>query len=360
MKKVGILTYHSSDNYGSVLQAYALRKYLSGFCDAEVINYRKPEVKALYRIFKPMNSKFNIITNFYNVLYYRWLQKKKKAYETFRQKFLNLSEKEIDSKKELDVFVDKYDALICGSDQVWNFDILDFDNSYLLDFRDFNGKKIAYAASMGPKKKSRERVEEFKALFEDFDGISVREETAAEVVSEVLGTTIKNVVDPVLLLSKEDWIDLIKEGEIKERNDDYVFCYFPGGVSKSLEEFSCNLAKEMNCKRILVVPEWRNLFRTGEKMYDCTPIEFVSMIKNAKAVCTDSFHGTAFSVIMDTPLYVQMGGENGDARILNILKMANRESCIINRSENDGETPSRESLEKEIDYSKGFLSEMFK
>lgn len=355
MKKVGILTYHSSDNYGSVLQAYALCKYLSGFYDAEIIDYRKSEVKNLYKIFKPMNSKFNIITNFYNALYYKRLKKQKRVFEEFRQNFLNLAKPEINTKEELDKFIKGYEALVCGSDQVWNFDILDFDTSYLLDFPEFQGKKIAYAASMGPKKKSKEQVAEYKALFEDFDKISVREDSAKEVLSEVLEKTASTVIDPVFLVSKEEWEELIEKADIQGKKDEYVFCYFPGGVSKSLEKFSQDLAKKMNCKRVLVVAEWRNIFRPGKKMYDCSPLEFVSMIKNAKAVCTSSFHGTAFSVIMDTPLYVEMGGEKDDARILNILRMANKTGCIINRKEDYKEASQEETLEEVIDYSKKFL-----
>ncbi len=359
MKKVGILTYHSSDNYGSVLQAYALKKYLSGFCNAEIVNYRKNEVKALYKIFKPMNSKFNIVTNLYNALYYKRIKNQKKAFEAFRQKNLNISDQEINSKDDLDKFVNKYDALVCGSDQVWNFDILDFDTSYLLDFPEFKGKKFAYAASMGPKRKSHESIAEFKAQFEDFDGISVREESAAEVLSKVLEKPIDTVIDPVFLLSKEGWQELIKEENIQERKDDYVFCYFPGGVSESLESFSKNLAKELNCKRILIVPEWRNIFRSGEKRYDCIPLEFVSMIKNAKAVCTNSFHGTAFSVIMDTPLYVKMGAEDSDSRIVNLLYMANKENCIINKDCSCKKSYQDKNLEEVIDYSKKFIMNIF-
>lgn len=307
-----------------------------------------------------MNNKFNIITNFYNVLYYDRLKKRKKAYENFRQRLLNLSEQEINTKKELDRFVTRYDALVCGSDQIWNFDIVDFDNSYLLDFPEFSGKRIAYAASMGPGQKSQEQVAEYKTLFEKFDKISVREESAAEVLSKVLKKNIEKVIDPVFLLSKEEWNDLIKHAETKECKRDYVFCYFPGGVSKSLEKFSQDLAKKLNCRRILVVSEWRNIFRPGKKMYDCSPVEFVSMIKNAKAVCTDSFHGTAFSIIMNTPFYVEMGGEKADARILSILKMTNKTENIINKNADYSKAPFENVVEDVIDYSKKFLLDLAK
>lgn len=351
MKKVGILTYHSSDNYGSVLQAYALHKYLSNFCDAEVIDYRKSEVKDLYKIFKPMNSKFNIITNFYNALYYKKLEKQKKGFEAFRKNFINLSEREINEKADLDMFVNGYDALVCGSDQVWNFDLLDFDNSFLLDFPEFAGKKIAYAASMGPKQKSKEQVAGYKKIFENFDGISVREESAQEVLSEVMEKPIDTVIDPVFLLSKEEWTELIKDAGIKEKKEDYVFCYFPGGVSKELEKFSVELAKKMNCKRILVVSEWRNFFRSGKKMYDCAPVEFVSMIKNAKAVCTSSFHGTAFSIIMDTPFYVEMASGTFDSRIARLLSVTNNIDSAIN-CEVHKIQKSEKNLKEIIEFSK--------
>ena len=201
----------------------------------------------------------------------------------------------------------------------------------------------------------KEQVAEYKTQFEDFDKISVREDSAKEVLSEVLEKNTSTVIDPVFLVSKEEWEEQIEKADIQEKKDEYVFCYFPGGVSKSLEKFSQDLAKKMNCKRVLVVSEWRNLFRPGKKMYDCSPLEFVSMIKNAKAVCTSSFHGTAFSVIMDTPLYVEMGGEKDDARILNILRMANKADCIINRKEDYKEASQEETLDEVIDYSKKFL-----
>ena len=356
MKKVGILTYHSSDNYGSVLQAYALRKFLSEFCDAEIIDYRKPEVKKLYKIFKPISSKFNIITNIYNALYYLKLKNRKISYEDFRTKYLNLSEYEINEKDKLDKFVNRYDTLICGSDQVWNFDICDFDTSFLLDFPEFEGNKVAYAASMGPKKKSSEQVAKYKELFNSFNEISVRESSAASVLEDVLKKPVNTLIDPVFLLSKQEWEQSIKQANIKQKKQDYVFCYFPGGVSKNLENFSVELAKKLNCKRILTVPEWRNIFRSGKKMYNCAPFEFVDMIKNAKAVCTDSFHGTALSIIMDTPFYVEIGNGATDSRINTLISLSGMYDSVINN--NFSSTKKTETdIEDFIDISKNTLKD---
>lgn len=354
MKKVGILTYHSSDNYGSVLQAYALCKYLSNFCDAEIIDYRKPEVKELYKIFKKNNSKFNIITNIYNAIYYSRLKKRKHLYEEFRCNYMNLSKDEINTKQELDKFVNVYDALVCGSDQVWNFDIIDFDTSYMLYFPDYAGRKVSYAASLGPCEKDKEKLFKYKDILNHLDYISVREKEAKESLGSVLDKNVDVVCDPVFLLSKKEWKALAENSKVNIK-DDYIFCYFPGGVSKSMEEFSSNLAKEKNCKRILISNEWRNIYRNGNKMYDCGPLDFLKLIKDAKYVCTTSFHGTAFATIMNTSLYVEAGGGKGDSRISTLINMTDKRECIINQKcENSDNTA--ETLEKSIKFSKNFLN----
>lgn len=357
MKKVGILTYHSSDNYGSVLQAYALRKYLSSFCDAQIVDYRKPEVKELYKIFKPLNSKYNIVTNLYNFLYYGKLIRRKREYESFRQNFLKLSEFEINDKKELNNFVKKYDILISGSDQVWNYDIVDFDTSFMLDFPEFSNKRISYAASFGPISKTIESSLKYSSLLEDYNYISVRENSAKSHVENLINKEVDVVCDPVFLLSKKEWEKVASKScvEIKE---EYIFCYFPGGVSKSMEKFSYDLAKKYNCKRILIMNEWKNFFRTGKKQYSYGPCDFVKLIRNAKYVCTTSFHGTAFSTIMETPFYVEIGNRTMDSRIFDLLCMTNKLDCVINQKINQNDNSTGLELNQIINYSKMILSKI--
>lgn len=351
--KVGILTYHSSDNYGSVLQAYALQRYLSTFFDCEVIDYRKKEVKELYAIFKPLSSRFNIITDLYNMFYLKKLLNRKQNFEEFRKNEINLSKKKFAQKVELESFVKEYDMLICGSDQVWNFNIVDFDTSFMLDFSNYTGKRVSYAASCGPKEKSSFEIEKYRAMLENFDRISVREETTQKMLADAVHKNVQIVVDPVFLTSIDDWKKLSNKSRLKLKND-YIFCYFPGGVSKSLELFSKKLAKNNNCKRIVIMPDWKNAFRSGEKYYECGPYDFLNLIINARYVCTNSFHGTAFCTLAGVPFYVEMGNDSSDGRIIGLLKLLGFETKDINYNEICIKRFT-DSMNRQIELSKDFL-----
>lgn len=328
-KRIGILTYHSSDNFGSVLQAYALQKYLNSICSCEIIDYRKDEVRDLYKIIKPYDSKYNIITNIYNILHIRQLKNRKSRYENFRINNLPLT-KCVTSKAEIEMLLNEFDMLICGSDQVWNFDIIDFDKCFMLDFNDFKGKRFSYAASFGPIKKDKNKLVEYKTLFEKFDKITVREKQASESLSEI-SVPSECVVDPVFLLDREEWDYIANQSDINI-DYDYMICYFPGGVSKKEENESRKLAKKYNCKRILLMPEWRNIFRSGKKMYNCGPCDFVKLIKNARYVYTTSFHGTAFSVIYDKNLYPIRNKDISDNRILSLIENKDAINDLIKKS----------------------------
>lgn len=353
--KVGILTYHSSDNYGSVLQAYALQKFLSRHCNCEIIDYRKKDVKKLYSIFKPLNSAFNIATNIHNFINLKKLIKRKNEFERFRKNEIALSKQMASKKTELCEMIGEYEALVCGSDQVWNFDIIDFDTSYMLDFAGFNGKKISYAASLGPVKKEQSDIAKYAHLLNDFDYISVREKEAKEVLCEIIDKNVDILCDPVFLLDKEEWEQIANKSSL-ELYDDYIFCYFPGGVSQSMEEFSRDLARKNNCKRILIINEWRNLLRPGEKFYECSPYDFVKLIKNAKYVCTTSFHGTAFSTIMGTKFFVESGTVGKmDSRIDTLLGMTNNFEAIINYNADVKENLTYTTMSDIICYSKKII-----
>ena len=354
---IGILTYHTSDNYGSVLQAYALQKHINKYTDCEVIDYRKNEVIKLYKIFKPLTCRYNILSNIYSMFFLSALLSRKRSYEDFRLTEINLSSKCYTSKDSLEYDINAYNALISGSDQVWNFDIVDFDTSYMLDFPKYRGKRFAYAASMGPKAKDASDFKKYRELIDKFDVVTVREKTALETVAKTTSKAASLVIDPVFLLDKSEWESLGHKSKI-DTSDDYIFCYFPGGVSKSMEAFSKKLAKQYNSKRILVMPEWKNFFRSGKKLYDCSPWDFVKLIKNAKCVCTTSFHGTAFSLILNTEFYVEMGAGANDSRIRDILVDAGKTNCIINSEGTFNDYGF--SISDRIKYSKEILAEFIK
>ena len=312
-KKIGILTYHDSDNFGSVLQAYALSRYLnlSGF-DCEIVDYRKSEVEKLYRIFKPLTCRYNILTDIYFLPYYHALKKRKEHFESFRQKMLPLSKKSYSEPTQLRDC--DYDQYIVGSDQVWNMDIVDFDTSYMLDFTDM--KKTSYAASFGPRRKSAEQLNEYQKYLKKFSRISVREKLAQDMCIKDLGIPAEIVCDPVFLLGQSEW--KMAASEYPDRPERYILCYFPGGVSREMELFSQKIADEQGRKRVLLMPEWRNSIRSGIKAYDCGPGEFLDLILHADSICTSSFHGAAFSLLFEKNFFVSLNG--GDERIRTVLQ----------------------------------------
>lgn len=312
-KTVATITYHRSDNFGSVLQAYALGEKLHQMGYRQyVIDYRKPEVARLYRIFKPVSSAFNVATNGYHLLHYGQLCRRKKRYEAFRQKWLRLSPV-YRSKKELMDQPPEADAYVVGSDQVWHTGILDFDDSYLLDFVQA-GRKISYAASGIKKDTPQDDILHLQQKTADFQAVSVRENIAAQRLRE--NATV--CIDPVLLLQKEDWAKLCTP---QKRKKPYMFCYFAGMVSEDFEQFTRKKAEELGLERILIMPQWRNFFRPGVRGYAAGPEEFLSLLAGAELVCTDSFHGTAFSVLLNKPFVVGQAEPFADDRLATFLTL---------------------------------------
>lgn len=346
-KKIGILTYHDSDNYGSVLQSYALCTYISSLgYNCEVIDYRKNEVKELYKLVKPFNSRHNILTNFFQIPYFAKLKKRKYAFEIFRKKYLHLSTKQYITNAQLKNT--NYDIYIVGSDQVWNVDLPDFDTSYFLDFT--SKRKFSYAASFGSHFQNPKKLLEYKYLFDDFEKVTIREKSGKNICENILNISADLVCDPVFLLDADEWRKIASPNKISE---DFIFCYFAGGVSKEMEEFSKKLAKDNNCKRIIVSFDWHDWNNTNPvKKYETGPMEFVSFIDNAKFVCTNSFHGSAFSTIFSKQFFVE--NDHIDDRISTLLDLTDK-GCRINDINNNNKNISKEKLYNLIDFSKNII-----
>lgn len=341
--QIAVITYIYADNYGSVLQGYALVSALKemGY-DAFFIDYKKKEVIDLYRIFKPLASKYNILTDCYHLLHYFQLQKKRALFQEFRNRFLPKSHYCYETFDSLTGNVPKADCYICGSDQVWNTGIVDFDSHYLLDFVK-DQKKISYAASGITPETPEEDIEAIAGLIHSFSSVSVRETIAKKRLERACDIEIECVVDPVALLSAQEWERIIPDSATKLP---YIFCYFAGGVSKAFDQYTKNLAKMLGLKRILIMPEWRNASRSGTKKYDCGPIEFLSYIRSAALVCTNSFHGTVFSVIFNRPFIVGLHKPFTEERIRTFLSM-----CQLENREIDPQVEALNERVLDIDFS---------
>ncbi len=326
MKKVGIITFHASHNYGSMLQAYALQQIVLGMgFDCEIINFRTERQKNLYR---PDFCKGGIYERLKRLIvqypYVRQLYKKRVLFEYFLKKNLTLSNKEYSTLEELEQETFDYDYFISGSDQIWNTGCLDFDWAYFLPFVR-HGIKIAYAPSMGPypgcygKKDDLIRI---VTLLQDYNSLSVREPGTADYIHKLFVDKIPILLDPTLLLSPKQWNVLIDPDPIIK--GEYIFLYSPKFEPlHSTYELAEVISKRYGLKVVLSqVPKylcsirrWHNF----EIKADVGPKEFLNLCKNAKLVCCNSFHAVVFSILLQKPFAVFNGMK--DSRIANLLNL---------------------------------------
>ena len=280
----------------------------------------------MYSIFTKRRGLVYTLKNLSHLLYYRSLSRGHKRFEEFINNKLILT-KEYASYEDLLRANLNYDCYISGSDQIWNPIPYDFDWSYYLGFVS-SGKKISYApsfgqlSSVGDEETSQKIVEELAK----FDEISVREQGASESIMRMLGVPPRIVLDPTMLFAKKQWLDIIRDKEriIKE---DYIFFYTLFADSTRLRIVK-NVSKYLNLP--IVVCNFSNqydVFNPFIKCYDAGPIEFLTLIRDAKLVVASSYHGTALSILLNIPFFAINGLE--DARIKTLLKMMDLESREI-------------------------------
>ena len=226
--RIGILTFHASHNYGSMLQAYAMQHILKNMGhESQIINLRNKA--QLYLYMQPLQWKhprdmFRKLIH--HPVRYIALQRKHWHFEYFIAKRLKTTSYVCSSKHDVNscIMREKYDAVLVGSDQIWNPSCFDFDESYFLPF---NGtyKKIAYAPSLGPKPEHIRNEQQllFKKYISDFDFLSSREQRGSDFIQSLTGQKAEIVLDPTLLLDTKDYIPLINKKPLI--TGDYIFYY---------------------------------------------------------------------------------------------------------------------------------------
>ncbi len=328
MKKIGILTFfYNSINYGAVLQAYALCKFLNnnGY-DAEQISYKSKAIKQPESFWHKFRRKgfLSILTRFVNIVFCKINSEKiskfkKQKAEAFK-KFANQLTPHTDKVFTNDIInetIDSYDVFITGSDQVWN----GYNPVYYLDFVPDTKQKISYAPSISRKMLSDTEKQIFKKSLASFDGISVREKDAVELLNGLTETPVELVADPTLLLSAEDWESIAEERKIE---GDYIFCYFLGDNIKS-KKIVKKFAREKGLKTVFIQLTY-NVSSVFDHRYgdiilnDVSPQQFLYLIKNAKYVFTDSFHAMVFSFLFKKQFFIFKRNSRNEmsSRITNI------------------------------------------
>lgn len=322
---VGIVTFHRAENFGAVLQCYALQEFLkSQGHHVEIIDYRPLSIEKGYKYFNIEYTGFiKLIKDLIlNLLTLGMKIKKKAKYQGFRTGFFNLSKSVYDSEQ----IEDKYDAIICGSDQIWNLRLTGgIDRVYFLDFPT-NAKKIAFSCSSESKDyiKYNEVKEELKFMLSAFTKISVRENTLASYLHEYLQIDAKVTCDPTFLQGREFYTALLSQPLMKA--DSYVLVYNLVETEKSTL-FAKEYAQKNGLKILVVHAGFRSKYHGDIDVYDAGPLELLNYINNANLVVTTSFHGLALSLILNKQVCVIDDGPN--ARQKNLLKQLGLDSIIV-------------------------------
>lgn len=376
-KTVGIITIHYVDNLGGVLLAYALQESVNRFgYDCCVIDYDPtpipPKTSYLLRAIARRAVRLplylmNFPRYFSMVIKNRGLVLpprhihgssglRKTRFDSFRERNIKLSEHHYTSDEALKINPPLYGAYICGSDQVWNpFICKSPENArnepaYFLAFAP-KIKRISYAPSISIPKIPECLREEMKQLMLEIPYLSCREKQGADLIRELTGREAEVVLDPTLLLDCEDWSRIAIMPEIKEP---YILGYFLG-EGREYRDFAHNLAKKLDCRLVIISREHQdsNDWNTID-FSDAGPAEFLGLVKNAQCICTDSFHGTIYSINFGKPFYAfERPGSNGSqsmaTRIYSILELLGLTSRLMRTDSPYPETPL------EIDFTSAHL-----
>ncbi|MDD3173224.1 MAG: polysaccharide pyruvyl transferase family protein [Herbinix sp.] len=338
--KTATITYHNVYNYGALLQAYALQQaQLRMSVDNVIIDYNH-ETNKIYHKIKGKSLKIWIV----NII--RWLEFVKdffpiksrcNNFENFSKNKLRLTSKYA-TFEELKNNPPKVDWYIAGSDQIWNVSI-NFKNAFFLDFGDRNVKRASYAASMGSYEVPVQFRKEMCELLNRFDVISVREAEAKIYIEDFLNKKgfVHINIDPVFLLSKEDWSEFAQPRKIGFK---YILCY-PLAGHPLLNETLKKLKQLTNYRTVIISTEVFTRVKGDINIKDASPEEFIYLLQNAEYVLTSSFHGTAFCTIFNKKFY-SFVGNSVSSRITGLLNRLGLNDRIV-RSPEDINT-------KEIDF----------
>ena len=318
--KIGVITWFHYENYGTILQAAALQEYLKSI-DTEPalieipfyqIDSRQIKVNFSERVKSYISNK--IVSKRFGKYF---AAKSRKFHDAIYAKY-NVMPIEDTFSKTCNMF----DLLICGSDQIWS--PYWYNDFYFANFPDITVPKISYAPSIGVKEIPPYLQGTYYSTLKHFNKLSVREESSRKEIECITGLPCQTVLDPVFLLDRNKWLEVIEN--VQDLKPDYIFCYMLDDNEnhwKAIHEF----ASKHNMKLVIIPMKSSSYLEKGEHCYDAGPYEFLNLIANARYVLTDSFHASAFSIILQKQFYVfertaKTDAHSQNSRIYNLLEIS--------------------------------------
>lgn len=320
MKKIGLAINYDYPDYGGMLQSYALYLKLNSLgYDAkpfDIDNLKKDINRKKWRYFLRHIFDGTIVAEKSRVLFKKIkrkfdpklnknLNKRYDALDAFSKGSFNTIDG-IHSWNDLSSCSRNCDCVIVGSDQLWLPSNIEADY-YTLSFVPEKVTKIAYATSFGVSKIQKDQASKVSSFLSRFEHLSAREYSGQEIIKQYANIEAELVCDPTMLLSRNEWDCVCSNGRVIE--DEYIFCYFMGD-NPWQREFVSKLKKRTGLK-IVSLLHLDQIIKTDEKYCDYAPFnvspsDFINLVKNAKYVCTDSFHGSVFSLIYNKTFYTFM------------------------------------------------------
>ena len=307
--KIQIATLHFYNNFGSVLQAYALKNVLEKnfLCTVDLLSYR-PQIKE--------------ITYFDDEYLLEKYREKERKFLKFREKKLGISE----PPKEMTIqeLMDKghnYDAYITGSDIIWGKEFSALDPVYFLKYGDRNKPKIAYAASVIlENNKQTENDEIFRKYVPELTAVGMRETSSVSTIQKFTKVKVTDVLDPTLLLTFDEYNKIAVENE-SMKGRPYLLSYFLTHDPATVD-YTNLIAKKLGLRVVHYFADYpKCIFDSDAKCFAFAgPEEFIGYVKNATCIFTNSFHGTCFSIIYRKPFYTYMANRGMLSRVRDTIE----------------------------------------
>lgn len=348
--KIGLLTFHTSANYGAALQAFALQHFLEeqGY-ETEYLDYLNHCRRMFYDIpyhVRQCIKQGKIVEALFYMLGMPLLNSRKRKFEEFRRKFLHVSATTWHTPEELIVTNQLYDKFIAGSDQIWNHKHNGSDTSFMLSFVTDPERTISYASSFGLAEVPEELVDGYANSLKRIKYLSTREQSGVELIRKLTGREALLTLDPVFLPNQDFWTKQIENIPLHEN---YIFSYT--NQRHQMRNFIATTGydlKEMKHHKLSRFTTLYDFLSPSVKViYDMAPLEFLANIRGAQLVVSASFHCISFAIILNRPFVCFLTGNEGrDERLKTLLSHFGLTNRIFSKQ------MTKEDVNRPIDWEK--------
>lgn len=359
MKSIGIITIHKINNYGSVLQAYALQKACEDLgYRVEIIDYDFPNVFHLNNKYATASDTQPNEPKWIKALFAKALVRQHKGIRSFVENYQHLSGYKYHRVEDFTNNQPHYDIYLTGSDQLWSPRHCNGDPAFMLYFAPDNALKVAYAASIGASAIPKDLKDTYSRLLSRYKHIAVRENSGAEIIKGLTGKEAAVVLDPTLLLNKDDWNRIAVARRIVKKK--YILCYFLNYTFNAfpyVDELAADIQRQTGFEIVRVArpPHRLSIGNTAYKI-GASPEEFMALVRDAEIVLTTSFHGTAFAVNYGRPVFSIVENRNAsDSRQVSLMHNLGLDKQIISVKD---EFPAASKASYDVEKEQGILENL--